>query len=706
MSRLLIVSNRLPVTARVERGDVILTQSAGGLATAMRGPHEKLDALWIGWPGSSSDDPRIDERLRAMRTVPLHLSEEQIAGYYDGFSNGVLWPLFHYLIDTVQLDAQRDWESYVEVNRVFADAVVEQYRARDRVWVHDYQLALVPQMIREKIPDARIGFFLHIPFPSSEVFRLLPWREQILRGLLGSDLVGFHTASFRHNFAYSAARVLGLEPDVDTVAYDDRVVRLGVYPISIDVGQFESLARDPAVQAKAREIRDAHPDHQLVIGIDRFDYTKGIPRRLLAFERLLEQTKNVRLIQLAVPTRENVDAYAELRRHTNELVGRINATHGNIAGVPIHLLHRSVSPGELAAMYLAADVMLVTPLRDGMNLVAKEYVATRVDDDGVLVLSEFAGAADELTDALLVNPYDLDSVASAIRRALSMERRERSWRMRALRDHVRTHDVDAWAQSFLDDLAPCAVPRTTVDPPSRSVLEQIACAGSVRLYLDYDGTLVGFAPTPDQAAPDAELLSLLGSLAKRRNTDVHIVSGRLRDDLDRFFGELPVTLHAEHGFWHRPAGGEWRPARDVSLAWKDEARAILMRISSRTRGAFVEEKTASIAWHYRRVDPELASTRLREIRLALVELAREHGLELLHGDKVIELRVKGIHKGLAVTPTDASILAIGDDRTDEDLFAALPPGSIAVHVGPGETRAAYRLPSPKEVRALLTALVS
>lgn len=703
MSRLLIVSNRLPVTIK---GDTIM-QSSGGLATAMRGAHETLDSLWIGWPGGECD-AATTERLRAMRAVPVTLNAAQVTGYYDGFSNGVLWPLFHYLIDTVELDAQRDWEAYVEVNRRFADAVVEQYRSGDRVWVHDYQLALVPQMIRERIPDARIGYFLHIPFPSSEVFRLLPWREQILRGLLGADLVGFHTASFRHNFAFSAARVLGLEPEVDTVAFEDRIVRLGVYPISIDVAAFESLARDPEVLAAAREIRAANAGHRLVIGVDRFDYTKGIPRRLLAFERLLQQTKEpVRLIQLAVPTRENVDAYAELRRTVNELCGRINAQHGTVSSVPIHLLHRSVPPKELAAMYLAADVMLVTPLRDGMNLVAKEFVASRVEEGGVLVLSEFAGAADELTDALLVNPYDLDSVASATLRALSMDARERTARMRALRAHVRAHDVHAWANSFLEDLTPEPVPRATVDPPSRSVLEQIASAERLALYLDYDGTLVGFAPTPELAAPDAELLSLLTRLTERRSTEVNIVSGRLRDDLDRFFGTLRVALHAEHGFWHRSPGGDWRPSRDADLGWKRDARAILDRLSRQTRGAFVEEKTASIAWHYRRVDPELASARLRELRLALFDLARANGLELLHGDKVIELRVAGIHKGLAVRPDpSARLVAIGDDRTDEDMFAALPPGSIAVHVGRGETRAPFRLPSPREVRALLSALVS
>jgi len=710
----------LPVTVRIEQGEPVVTRSAGGLATALRGPHERMDALWIGWPGdvsrmSDEQRSRIDARLAELRTLPVHLTQAQIARYYEGFSNGVLWPLFHYLIETVQLGARRDWEVYCEVNHRFAEAAISQYQDGDTIWIHDYQLTLVPQILRARLPDANIGFFLHIPFPSSEVFRVLPWREQIVRGLLGADVIGFHTAAFRYNFASSAARVLGLEPDVDVLRHDRRDVRLGVYPIGIDAAEFERLAQKPSVVEQMEKILAEASGRTLLLGVDRFDYTKGIPSRLLAFERLMERKhelrRKLRFVQLAVPTREHVDAYAVLTRTTNEISARINAHYGTVGSVPIHFLRRSVNPEQLVALYRVADVMLVTPLRDGMNLVAKEYVASRVDEGGVLVLSEFAGAADELTDAVLVNPYDTDGMATSIQQALSMGQDERRARMRALRRHVFEHDVHLWARRFLEDLAAAHGPRGPAPPSvastARALANEIARAEPLELFLDYDGTLVPLARTPELARPDPELIALLRRLAERRRTRVHIVSGRKREDMQDFFGELPVALHAEHGFWTRPRDGEWRAVGPLQVAWKDEARALLERLAARTSGASVEEKTASLAFHYRRVDPELASARLRELRHELADLVRVHRLELLTGSKVLELRVHGVHKGLAIqsslseAPPDAVVVAIGDDKTDEDLFAAVPAGGIAIHVGEGDTDAAYRVASPAEVRELL-----
>ncbi len=500
------------MTVRVDRQDVVVEPSSGGLATALRGPHARMDSLWIGWPGDVSratpeQRAELDAQLTKMRTVAVPLSAQEVSRYYDGFSNAVLWPLFHYLIDKVHLDARRDWEVYRAVNERFADAIANLYRPGDVVWVHDYQLALVPQMLRARVPCARIGFFLHIPFPSSEVFRALPWREAILRGLLGADLIGFHTASYRHNFAFSAARVIGLEPDLDEVPYEGRLVRLGVHPIGIDAKAFSELADAEPVRREAREIRDGSDGRALALGVDRLDYTKGIRRRLLAIERFLDRerdrAKRFRYVQLAVPTRERVEAYGDFRRTVNELVGRINGQHGSLAMSPIHFLHRAVTAEQLSALYRAADVMVVTPLRDGMNLVAKEYIASRNDDTGVLILSEFAGAADELTEALLVNPYDLDSVAHALARATAMSLDEQRRRMRALRRQVFEHDVDAWARGFLDALGqeprePAATARMPTRPPPSELADVLLHASSLAFYLDYDGTLVDLA---NRAAP-------------------------------------------------------------------------------------------------------------------------------------------------------------------------------------------------------------
>ncbi|MGK3967115.1 bifunctional alpha,alpha-trehalose-phosphate synthase (UDP-forming)/trehalose-phosphatase [Sorangium sp. So ce118] len=729
MSRLLIVSNRLPVTVRVEQGDVAVVPSTGGLVTAIRGPHERHGGLWLGWPGDVSrltaeQLQQVEEQLERLGTVPVHLTASEVRRYYDGFSNDVLWPLFHYLVEKVHVDARRDWETYRAVNERFADAVAARYRPGDRVWIHDYQLTLVPAMLRQRIPDARIGFFLHIPFPAAEVFRILPWREQVLRGMLGADVVGFHTTSYRYHFVYSAARVLGLDPDLETLAYEGRKVRLGVYPVSIDVEEFVRLAQDEEVRAEARRLRERAQGRKIVLGIDRLDYTKGIPRRMLAIERFLEREpelrSKVRFIQLAVPTREQVDAYADFRRVVNELVGRINGAYATLDDVPIHFLHRSMPMAGVVALYLAADVMMVTPLRDGMNLVSKEYVASRIDDTGALVLSEFAGAAAELIEALPVNPYDIDSVAATIKQALVMPRSEQRVRMQALRRRVMAHDAHRWSHRFLNDLerASSAAPavgaaRRRIDAPQRSTIASARSAPSLVVMLDYDGTLVPLAAMPELAPPDEELIADLRSLAARPRTQVHVVSGRPREDLERWLGELPISLHAEHGFFSRSAPGEpWVALRDVSLDWKPRVRDILQGFVDRTAGSFIEEKMVSIAWHYRTADPELASQMAREVPARLEEVLRERDLELVPGRKVLEVRLRGVNKGtivprvLSTVTPDAMVVALGDDRTDEDLFAALPPTALTVHVGGGESTAAFQLPDPASARRLLRALVA
>ncbi|WP_437279507.1 bifunctional alpha,alpha-trehalose-phosphate synthase (UDP-forming)/trehalose-phosphatase [Sorangium sp. So ce375] len=729
MSRLLIVSNRLPVTVHAEQGDVSVVPSAGGLVTALRGPHERHGGLWLGWPGDLerlTEEQRrdVEERLEQLGAVPVHLTSAEVSRYYDGFSNGVLWPLFHYLVEKLHLDARHDWESYRAVNERFADAIVARYRPGDRVWIHDYQLTLVPAMLRRRIPDARIGFFLHIPFPAAEVFRILPWREQVLRGMLGADVVGFHTTSYRYHFVYSAARVLGLDPELETLAYEGRRVRLGAYPVSIDVDEFVRLARDEEVRAEARRIRERAQGRKIVLGVDRLDYTKGIPRRMLAIERFLEREpelrSKVRFIQLAVPTREKVDAYADFRRVVNELVGRINGSYGTLDDVPIHFLHRSMPMADVVALYLAADVMMVTPLRDGMNLVCKEYVASRIDDTGVLVLSEFAGAAAELIEALQVNPHDIDAVASTIQRALVMSPSEQRVRMQALRRRVVTHDAHRWSHCFLNDLerasgAPPAVgsARRREGAPQLNTIASARSAPSLIVMLDYDGTLVPLAAMPELAQPDEELITELRELAARPRTQVHVVSGRPREDLERWLGELPISLHAEHGFFSRAAPGEpWVALRDAALDWKPKVRERLQGFVDRTAGSFIEEKMVSIAWHYRNADPELASQMAREVPAELDEALREHDLELIPGRKVLEARLRGVNKGvivprvLATMGPDAVAIALGDDRTDEDLFAALPPTALTIHVGGGESSAAFQLPDPASARRLLRALVA
>lgn len=459
-ARLLIVSNRLPVTVHAVDGRANVTPSVGGLATGLRKTHERPGGLWIGWPGSLdglSDAARTDamRQLEEKRTIPVGLTAREIRGFYERFSNGILWPLCHDRIDQMPLRV-RGWDAYESVNERFADTVASVHRDGDLIWVHDYHLMRLPALLRARLPRARIGFFLHVPFPAPDILFALPMRRALVDGLLGADVIGFHTRRYRGHFASALRRLLDIEMGPDAaITHGGRRIQLGVFPMGIDADDFAARASSREVTHEVLGLRS--PTQRLIVGIDRLDYSKGIARRLLAIERLLETRPewrgHLRLVQVAVPSRSRVTAYRRLRHEVDRLVGRINGRFGTPAWTPVHYLYRSVNPTTLSALYRTADVMLVTPLRDGMNLVAKEFVASRTDEGGVLVLSEFAGAAAELTDALLVNPYDVDGVADAMHHALTMDAIERRRRMVGLRSRVLGHDIHHWTASFLDALA-------------------------------------------------------------------------------------------------------------------------------------------------------------------------------------------------------------------------------------------------------------
>ncbi|MCH4250019.1 MAG: trehalose-6-phosphate synthase [Microbacteriaceae bacterium] len=466
---LVVVSNRLPVD-RVVAADGIATwrRSPGGLVTALEPVMATSHGAWVGWPGVTSE--RLDPfELKgglaggSFHVVPVELNESEIVEYYEGFANATLWPLYHDLIAVPEYHRQW-WECYVKVNERFARAVAEVAAPGATVWVQDYQLQLVPQQLRAIRPDIKIGFFSHIPFPGADLFAQLPWREQVLQGLLGADLVGFQRVEDCRNFGRAVRHLLGYRTQRDTVQVPTengtRMVRYSDYPISIDAKAFETLGRDPKVRARAEQIRqDLGSPKTILLGIDRLDYTKGIRHRLKAFGELLGEGRidvgDAALIQVAVPSRERVRTYQRLRDDIELTVARINGEFSTVGDTAVHYLHRSFPREEMAAFYVAADIMLVTALRDGMNLVAKEYVATNTDNNGALILSEFAGASDELKTALLVNPHDIDGIKSAILYAMQMSKTERTRRMRAMRRHVHEDNVLAWAHRYLEDLDRC-----------------------------------------------------------------------------------------------------------------------------------------------------------------------------------------------------------------------------------------------------------
>jgi trehalose 6-phosphate synthase/phosphatase len=722
-SRLLIVANRLPVTIGMAPDGVVVKPSCGGLASGLHPYQRRGPSLWLGWPGSVAPEEEArrarDVRLEARGLRAIDLSANLVNRYCHGFANRVLWPLFHYAVDRVPADAG-GWREYQEANEVFAADVAREYRPGDTIWVHDYHLMLVPALLRQRLPSAPIGFFLHIPFPAADVFRILPSRREILAGLLGADLIGFHTAGYARNFLDSVADLEGVEADVDGVRRAGRRTSVGVFPMGIDAAAFATRAGDPQVARRVEAIRQDAAERRIVLGVDRLDYTKGIPHRLEALARLFDRDPalrdSVRYMQIAVPTRTDVPEYRQFRRQVEETVGALNGKYATLRSLPVHYVNRAVSSEELVALYRSADVLLVTPLRDGMNLVAKEFAASRIDEDGVLVLSEFAGAASELQGAVTVNPYDTDALADSIIRSLDMESEERHVRMRALRQRVCADDVFAWGDRFLARLHAVRPPATPLTPrrperPLSAALVETRRAQKLRLLLDYDGTLVPPARFPELAVPDRELLTLLQQLASAPGIRVELVSGRPREFLEQWFGDLGASLWAEHGFWRRRHPGDaWESATALSADWMGPVRRIFEQFAASTPGTSVEARSASLAWHYRAAAKDFGARQARDLRSLLGDMLVNQPLEIVEGKKIVEVRVRGIGKGFVAERISAeasagdALLAIGGDRSAEDMFRAVPVAAVTVAVGDSSAAARFRLDDWRGVRRLLLSL--
>ncbi|HWO88297.1 MAG TPA: bifunctional alpha,alpha-trehalose-phosphate synthase (UDP-forming)/trehalose-phosphatase [Gemmatimonadales bacterium] len=678
---LVLVSNRLPFQAEREGASYRFTRSPGGLVTALDAAIAERGGVWIGWPGietESGTEPPVPASTGKVTYRAVPLTSREVTQYYGGFANRTLWPLFHYFVARTEIDSAT-WRAYERVNRRFATAAAEAAPADALIWVHDYQLMMVPGLLRSRRRDCRVAFFLHIPFPAADVFRILPWSRDLMRGLLGADLVGFHIREYAEHFLTCADRLLGCETDrsAGRVLFEGREIAVEAHPISIDVSHVEALA------ARARPTRRA--DVQEIIGVDRLDYTKGITERLLAVERLFELEPSyrgrVQFTQILVPSRERVAEYRALKREIDEVVGRINGRFSDRGWAPIRYIARAVQPEELAAYYRQADVALVTPLRDGMNLVAKEFVASQLDLRGVLVLSELAGAAAELPEALIVNPYDVEAVAATLHRALSMTPEERRVRMSALRDRVRGNDVHGWSRKFLASAAQAAhraAPPDQLEMVRRRLTPWLVERPVLALFLDYDGTLAPIAERPDLAHLPEDARRALEQAVRAPELDVTIVSGRPLDELRAMVGVEGLTLVGEHGYDIEGPGVSFRHevprAVQVALARaEEELRALDVP------GSIVERKRAGIAFHFRAVVPEYQE----RAAASAAAIMRRRRLAVLHGKAVVEGRPGALwDKGRAVLhilnarhgpewPSRTRALYVGDDTTDGFAFAAL-----------------------------------
>ncbi|WP_192821923.1 bifunctional alpha,alpha-trehalose-phosphate synthase (UDP-forming)/trehalose-phosphatase [Rufibacter sp. LB8] len=723
MPKTIIISNRLPIKVQQQPdGTITYETSEGGLATGLGSIYKEGDNLWIGWPGMYFDDEaqqqQVTQDLAAQSMFPVFLTESEIRDFYEGFSNETLWPTFHYFSQyAVYEDAF--WDAYQSVNQKFCQAVLQNAEPEDTIWVHDYQLLLLPALIREQMPGSTIGFFQHIPFPSYEVFRLLPWRQQLLHGMLGADLIGFHTYDDARHFLSSVSRIIGFNTAQGLIDNGDRNIMVDAFPMGIDYDKYEQLATLPQTQEKIAEYRKALPQQKIILAIDRLDYSKGIPQRLLAFELFLKENPefhgSVTLSMVVVPSRDQVDQYRQLKETIDELVGRINSAYRTISWNPIQYFYRSFPIEELSALYCIADIAMVTPMRDGMNLVCKEFIASKIDQKGVLVLSEMAGASRELADALMVNPNDLGQMVRSLKEALTMPEKEQITRMTHLQDLVRRYNIHHWVKIFMNRLdyiktkQQAMATKTLSREESQLLQERFNQAQQRLLFLDYDGTLSPFHREPQQAFPDQELLETLTCLTQEPKNQVVIVSGRDRHTLQNWLGHLPLDIIAEHGVWSRMRGHDWEMLQNLSGTWKEEVRPILELHVSRTPGSFIEEKDFSLVWHYRKVDPTLAELRARELSNYLLFIAANINLQVMEGDKVVEIKNIEVNKGVATarwleTNPQDFILCIGDDRTDEDMFGAMPEEAFTIKVGHERSRARFNLENSPQVRKLLKSL--
>ena len=728
--RLVIVSNRLPFNVEVSGSRPTFHPSAGGLVTGLasfresRQPSAALPAehLWVGWPGCNVESPLqaevVREALSRFQSYPVFLTEEQMEQFYLGFCNATIWPLFHYF-PSYTVYQQPFWDQYKQINQLFADAIESILRPDDVVWVHDYHLMLLPRLLKANRPHLSVGFFLHIPFPSFEVFRMLPgeWRRDILEGLLGADLVGFHTYEYTRHFLQSVLRILGYEYQMSQVLALDHVVRVDTFPMGIDVEKFAGAAKNEDTEKEIRELKHTLRAVKSILSVDRLDYSKGISNRLEGYELFLENNPEyhgkVALLMVVVPSRIGVVQYELMKRQIEELVGKINGRFGRVGWTPVVYQYRHVPFSSLAALYAVSDVCLVTPLRDGMNLVAKEYIATS-EDGGVLILSEMAGAAKELPEAIIINPNNRAEIASALKEALEMAPAEQQKRHRLMQRRLRRYDVTRWASDFLSSLVGMSEVQTRAESKLLSagarqeIFTRYRLGRRRLLFLDYDGTLTPLVRHPALAGPDATRRDLLRSLAADPKNTVVVASGRERRTLDDWLGDLPVGLVAEHGAWLKFLNQPWQHVKPLNDEWKRELLPILEIYADRLPGALVEEKENSAAWHYRMADPEQAALRTPELIDHLLSLIAKTDLQVVQGDKVLEIRHVGVNKGgaaLAWLDQDHYdfILGVGDDTTDEDFFKTLPASAFSIRVGMAATYAQYNIRDSAEVINLLRA---
>ncbi|MFC2137949.1 bifunctional alpha,alpha-trehalose-phosphate synthase (UDP-forming)/trehalose-phosphatase [Bacteroidota bacterium] len=732
MERLLMVSNLLPYEVDKENTKIDIYPREGGFASGLNVFYDSQNCYWIGWPGieerilTDQEKKIIRIRLFENNCFPLYFGSHEVNIDFHNFSEKTIYPLFHYMLQNAVFDNDT-WKKYKKVNQQYADVIFNIANENDRIWIHDYHLMLLPALIREKLPNISIGFFLHIPFPSYEIFRLLPWRKDMLEGMLGADLIGFHTYDYERHFMSCVRRLLGYDTVFNRIRLDERVVKADAFPMGVDFNKFQKHAEKIINRPKEKlsdiqkEINHFTSDDKykkVILSIDRLDESKGIGKRLEAFEYFLNKypqyLEKVIFILVVMPTAEDDENYFRLKSEVDELVGKINGNYGVIRWTPVWYIYRSLPLDTLIELYTLSDIALIMPLRDGMNLYAKEYIASKVNKKGVLILSEMAGASKEMHESMVINPNNFDDLADSIGLAIEMPEEDQEERITEMQKRLQNFDEEKWASYFIKSLKDVKklqetnLTKKVNDTLETSIVKTYSKAKKRIIFLDYDGTLTGFRKDPLDAKPDKELYQILKALTENSKNTVTIISGRDKDILSEWFDNTwKLNFIAEHGVWTKNPGEGWNMTELIKGEWMDIVRPYIEFYVDRTPGSFIEEKNYSLVWHYRKADPDLGILRSWELKDELMNLVSNLNLEIMDGDKVIEIKNAGVNKGRGALNKIGNIkydfiFGIGDDWTDEYLFDALPAEAITIKVGVKNTKAKYYVEGTENVRVLLS----
>lgn len=729
--KLIIASNRLPFKIEKRNGSYEISISSGGLVSALKSfiEHYKdeYEIVWVGCPDFNLDAWKDNQHSLHRNDFQIHPvfihNKKEKTHYYNGFSNSTIWPLFHYFPSFAEF-REEHYSAYKKVNRLFADEILKIAKPDDVIWIHDYHLMLLPFLLKQHVPDAQVGFFLHIPFPSHEIYKLFPqgWRDELLNSLIRADLIGFQTKEYVNHFLFTVSYFLGIEHTQGKLFHNGHLCNVSDYPISIDFNKFFDAYNTLSVSKGRKALTEKYRTTQLIFSVDRLDYTKGILNRLLAFEKLLEENtdykEKVVFILNVVPSRDALSKYSQRKKLIEENIGRINGKYGNVDWQPIIYQYRHLSFSQLLTLYTSCQVALITPLRDGMNLVAKEFVASRADRKGILILSEMAGAANELEMALIVNPTDINKLKESLIKALEMPLKEQAKRMMLMQEIIAENNINQWLTKFMKDLDSIQVENKQLHTnvlsfeTRNTIYKQYKEADKRLLLLDYDGTLTDFALLPEQAFPSNHLMELIKTLSEIRNNKVCIISGRKAEDLEKWFGHLKVILVAEHGCTYKlPYEKSWLQMANLDLTWKGKVKELLQKLVVTHPGSFIEDKIYSLAWHYRAAQSAVDDQLFIDVNKKLSAINPGNSFKVIQGNKVLEMKSSNMNKGLAAMKLLSSdsfdfVMAIGDDTTDEDMFEVLQDQShVTIKVGLDKSKAQFNLIGINNVISFLDQLV-